>query len=160
MQQRGYSLVEMVVIIGIISIVLAIATPNFNDYLKRFRTEAQARMLYSELLTARANALYQRRETRVKLYANKFEIYSSACDSGSGVAPISTQILRYPIVWNQSGNSIDFDERGMGLNTGCICIDAGEGTGGVDSVVISDLRVRIGKKDKGDDCKATNITVR
>jgi prepilin-type N-terminal cleavage/methylation domain-containing protein len=158
MQERGSSLVEMVVVIGIISIVLAIATPKFNEYLKRFRTDAQARMLYSELLAARANALYQRRETRVKLYANKFEVYSSACDSD--VVPITIQVLRYPIVWNQSGNNIDFDERGMGLNTGCICIDAGEGTGGVDSVVISDLRVRIGKKDKGDDCNTANITVR
>jgi prepilin-type N-terminal cleavage/methylation domain-containing protein len=155
MNSRGYSLVEMVVVIGIVSILLAIGTLRFNEYMKRYRIEAQTRLIYSELLRARANALYQRRETRMKLYTNRFEVYSSKADSG---APIASQVLGYPIVWG-GGDNVDFDERGMAVNNQSICLDYGDGSGAVNSVVIFKTRVSIGKKDKQDDsCEGKNIT--
>jgi prepilin-type N-terminal cleavage/methylation domain-containing protein len=155
--RRGYSLVEMVVVIGIISILLAIGTLWFNGYARRYRADAETRMIYTELLKARAKAVYERRAVRVKLYQNSFEVYSSLVDSG--VAPAYQQTLGYPIIWNQSGNNVDFDEKGTTYNIGCLCVNA-DGIGSVDSIVIAQLRVRLGKKDKGDDCCADNITVR
>jgi Tfp pilus assembly protein FimT len=157
MSSRGYSLVEMVVIIGIISTLLILGTLQFDVYLKCYRTEAQTRMIYSELQSARANAIYQRRETRVKLYPTRLEVYSSATDSGA--APIDTQFLSYPITWN-NGNNIDFDASGTALNNCSVCLNPVDGSGAVDSIVVGDIRLRIGKKDKGDDCSADNITIK
>jgi prepilin-type N-terminal cleavage/methylation domain-containing protein len=158
MARRGYSLVEMVVVIGIMSILTAIATPWFKGYLRRYRADAETRMIYSELLKARATAVYERRTVRVKLYQSRFEVYSSAADAG--VVPIVQQVIGYPIVWNLNGNNVDFDNRGMTFNLGSICLDSGDGAGSVDSVVVDNIRVRLGKKDKGDDCKSDNITIR
>jgi prepilin-type N-terminal cleavage/methylation domain-containing protein len=168
MQTRGYSLVEMVVVIGIISILLAIGTLKFNEYMKRYRTEAQTRMVYAELLNARANALYQRRSVRVKLYAGHFDVYSSTQDDTNGVAPVHTQTLSYPIVCSatngdglKGGYLLDFDSKGLTSNWCTICMDNSDGTGAVDSVKIFETRVSIGKKDKGDgNCKPENITIR
>jgi len=159
MQSRGYSLVEMVMVVGTISLLVAVATLDFGAYFTRYRTEAQTRLIYDELLRARANALFQRRETRVKLYVNRFEVYSSVADCGQGVAPVVSQPLTIPIVWNQSGNNIDFDQMGKARNLGSVCVGPG-GTGTVDSVVVSTIRERVGTKDKGDDCGKDSITVK
>jgi type IV fimbrial biogenesis protein FimT len=158
MKERGISLIEMVVVIAISSILLGIGTLRFNEYSKRYRTEAQTRKIHSELVKARANALFQRRETLVKLYPKSFEVYSSA--EASGVAPIVRQALDYPIIMSRNGNNVVFDERGMCLNSRSICLESVAEAGAVDSVVISDIMIRFGKKDKGDVCNADNITIR
>ena len=157
MQARGYSLIEMIVVICVISILLAIATLRFSDYLKSYRKEAQTRMFYDELLRARANALYQRRDTRVKLYTDRFEVYSSLIDCDTGVAPIVSQSLPFPVTWNNSGNNVDFDERGLAQNNGSICVASGDGASAVDSVVIYNTRISIGIKGKDDECNSDNI---
>lgn len=164
MKARGYSLVEMVVVIGIISILLAIATLRFNEYSKRYGMEAQTRMIYRELLQARINALYQRRSTRVKLYPNRFEVYSSTQDDTAGVAPVRTQALSFPIVCTgdedpTEGYPVDFDSKGL-VTWRSICVDQSDGLAAVDSIVTWRTRLRIGKKEKGDACISTNITTR
>jgi prepilin-type N-terminal cleavage/methylation domain-containing protein len=165
MRERGYSLVEIIVVVGVLSILLAIATPLFGNMMRRARTEDQTRTIYSELQRAQANALYQRRTTRVRLYRDRFEIYSSQSDSQKGVAPIQTRALSYPVTCNGtgddvSGHPLDFDQKG--LATRCsICLEGGDGSGSVDSVVISATRISIGKKGKVEDaCTSENITKR
>jgi prepilin-type N-terminal cleavage/methylation domain-containing protein len=164
MRERGFSLVEILVVIGLVAILLAIALPWFAAYLKHGSADSQTRLIYAELLQARANALYLRRETRVKFYPGSFAVYSTATD-GPSVAPVASQPLRFPIEWNNSGANVDFDPRGIALNGRSICIAGREETGAVDSVVVSDTRVNIGKKniDRKDDqwdCAAGNITIR
>jgi len=160
MQARGFSLVEIIVVIGIISILTAIGTLSFGEYARRYRTEAQTRMIYGELLHARSSSLYQRRETRMKFYRERFEVYSSMLDSDSGVAPVTMRTLEFPIKWNGNDVNVDFDEKGMTADLGTICIDGSDLTGSVDSVVIANIRVSIGKKDQGGVCKGENIILR
>jgi prepilin-type N-terminal cleavage/methylation domain-containing protein len=164
MRERGFSLVEIMVVVGLVAILLAIALPRFAVLLKHGRIDSQTRMIYGELLQARANALYQRRGTRVKLYPGSFAVYSSASD-GPSVTPVASQALSFPIEWNNGAGDVEFDARGIALSGRSICIAGREETGAVDSVVVSDTRVSIGKKniDRKDDqwdCAASNITVR
>jgi hypothetical protein len=124
----------------------------------------QTRMIYENLLSARVNAVYQRRGVALRLYRNRFEVYSSSADSSAGAAPVQSLALALPTVSNSKsgdamkGYPLGFDARGLSTNVCTVCLDNSDGSGGVDSIVISDLRIRIGKKDKGDDCKAENIT--
>ena len=162
MHARGYSLVEMVVVIAVVSILLTIGTLRFNEYAKHYRAEAQTRMIYSELLQTRANALYERRSSILKLYANHFEVYSSAQDNTDGVAPVRSQALAYPVSCNGRGDGVkgyplDFNIIGMAGNVCSICVD-GYGSGAVDSMVVSDTKISIGIKDAGAACGASNIT--
>jgi len=165
MRERGYSLVEIVVVIGVLSILIVIATPLFGNMMRRARIEDQTRTIYTELQRAQANALYQRRTTRVRLYRDHFEIYSSQLDNQKGVAPIQTRALSYPITCNGTGDGsagypLDFDQKGLASRCS-ICLDGGDGSGSVDSVVISAIRISIGKKGKVQDaCTSDNITKR
>jgi len=158
MQARGYSLVEVSVVIGIVGVLLALALPRFSEFLKRYRCEAQTRLIYGELLKARANALYQRRETRLTFYPERFEVYSSTAD-GTGVAPSASLLLHYPIELDGAADVV-FDERGIALELRSLCIAEGQGNGAVDSVVIGKTRISIGKRAQGDACKTENITKR
>lgn len=165
MNARGYSLAEMMVVLAIISTLLAIGTLQFNVYLKRYRAEAQTRMIHAELLKTRLNAVYQRRTALMKLYPGRFEIYSSGLDDSDGVAPVRTQTLQFPVSTNAEGNDLSgyplaFDAKGLPGNRCSICLQPSDQTAAVDSIVVSAGMVRIGKKDKGDDCKADNITLR
>ena len=58
MHERGFSLVEMVMVVGIVSLLLAFGTLRFDEYAKRHRTESQTRMLYLQLQKARSNAVH------------------------------------------------------------------------------------------------------
>lgn len=156
MQSRGYSLIEMLLVIGIVSILLAIGTLRFNEYMRRYKIETQTRTIYYKVLEARAAALYERRSTRLKLYARRLELYSSARDNTDGVKPVLTQALDFPITCNGHGDGVngyrlDFDAKGLAGNSCSISLEAGEVSGAVDSVIISRTRVRIGKKDQGDE---------
>ena len=160
MQARGYSLVEIIVVTGMISVLIAIAALKFPEYARRYRTEAQTRMIYDGLLQARLNALYLRRENRVKFYPGRFEVYSSVSDGDSGAAPVSIQVLLYPIVINGNNVNVDFDEIGKAVNLHSICIAGSDPTGAVDSVVISLLKVSVGKRNPGGNCIGSDITLK
>lgn len=162
MRSRGFSLLELVVLMALVSILLGIATLNFKEYLDRSRTEAQTRFLYGQLLKARVNAVCQRRTVRVKIYPSRFEVYSSQLDKSSGAEPLQTNLLRYPITcsrgWDPAaGFNIDFERDGLSNQNLSVCLEP-NGTGGVNSITIFSTRVSIGKKDQGDDCDSDNIT--
>lgn len=161
MRSRGFSLVEMVLIMAMVAILMTIGTFAFQDYSRRYRTEAQTRLLFSEVLKARANAICQRRGTRVKFFADRFEVYSSQQD-GSTVRPLETHRLTYPLTSNGTGwgegMDVDFDESGIASKLCSICLDPSAGSGAVDSVVIYWSRISIGKKDKGNGCEDGSIT--
>lgn len=156
MRQRGFSLIETVLVVTILAILTGVAVPVFTRLLTHYRIESQTRGLLADLQQTRANALYQRRVTRVKLYPARYEVYSSSADSG---APLRSSLLRYPLSVEE-GATIDFNERGIALTECSICVDSAEPTGALDSVVVAKTRLSIGQREPGHDCNATYITKR
>jgi len=155
MRSRGFSLLELVVLMALVSILLTIATLNFREYLQRSRMEAQTRLLYGQLLKARVDAVCQRRKIAVKVYPGRFEVYSS--EIVDGVEPRNTHLLNFPITCKDC-RLIEFDKSGTTTDSGSICLESTAGGGAVDSVVVSTTRISIGKKDQGDGCISDNIT--
>ncbi|HJV36914.1 type II secretion system protein [Geomonas sp.] len=156
--EGGYSLVEILTVIAISSILLSIATVHFNKYFKRYQSEAQTRVMYADLLSARANALYHRRETRVKVYPTRFEVYSSLVDRDGGAAPVLSRQLQFPIVQSKSGNNVDFKSSGLTFNERSICQEPADDTCVIDSIVISTTRISLGKRDGREECGYDSIT--
>jgi Tfp pilus assembly protein FimT len=151
MRSRGFSLIEMLMIIGIVSILYAIGTLSFNAYQKRYRAEAQTRFLFSEIQKARVDAICQRRGTRVKVYRDHFEIYSSQQDNTSGIQPMQSYPLRFPVAWEASSADderyiIDFEPQGTTeTSNGSIYLKDSAGSG-VDCITIFFTKISITKK--------------
>lgn len=163
MRRGGFSLIEMLVAIGIASILIAIATPNFHDFWRRSQMDRQTRFLRGEIMKARLAAVTLQRGVLLQVFSDRFEVYSSLA-VGAGLAPVRAERLAFPVhvAFPPPTNpaAICFDERGLTFDLGSICIDENDGAVGVDSVVVFTTRVSLGKRKVGKECSSGNITVK
>ena len=65
--RRGYTVVELAIAIGLISILAAIAYPSFVTYTAPFRVQAAGREAYSALQDARQQAVTRGRRVRFQV---------------------------------------------------------------------------------------------
>ena len=144
-------MIELVIVIGLIGILLSLATFGFSRYSQKSNITNQTRLMYGDLMEYRSKALYEKKNWTFKISGSGYGIYSSI---NTTVAPVSTVIFKYPVLFNTT--NIQFDSHGMTNNSGTVCI-SGSNEAVVDSVVISTTRVQIGKRKEGLNCVAANI---
>lgn len=156
MNQRGFSLTELLTVIALIGILSAIGTFSFSQYQVKSRIASQTRLLYGDLMEYRTKALYEKKNWTFKIAATGYGIYSSA---NTAVEPVKTVTLRYGVTSDNAADVV-FSTQGQMTVSGnadkSICISS-VNDAAVDSVLISMTRIQIGKKT-GADCAAANIT--
>jgi len=69
---RGFSLIEMLVVIGIIGIVAAIAIPNFASWRERQAVNSAANSLLSHMKQARAVAMAENRSVKITFAGDNY----------------------------------------------------------------------------------------
>lgn len=156
MNQRGFSLIELLIVIMLIGLLTGLGTWQYASYSKKATIQAQTRVLYGDLMQYRMRAFYEKRNWTFKFSASGYGIYSS---SDVTVAPVASVALKHPVTTSDFSQTVIFDSQGGASVSGkAICV-ASSNDAPVDAVVISATRVQIGKKDEGS-CASDNITAK
>ena len=162
MSRRGFSLVELLVVMTIAGILLSVVTVNWNSMQTKSGIETEIKTIHADLMEVRQQALYTKQRRSVVISGQSFKVYAS---DDTSVAPLVTKQLRYPVAWNSSG-TLTFDTQGLANTAGSertLCVvpsSLAELNGAaVDSLVISDARINLGLRTGGA-CNSDNIEQR
>jgi prepilin-type N-terminal cleavage/methylation domain-containing protein len=163
MTSRGFTLIEILIVIAVIGIITTIAGFQFSAYSKKSAIESQIRQMYTDMMEQRSRALFEKRNRGVRVTSTTFSLYSSASDDATRVVignPFSLTTLKYPVTSNNYTDII-FDTGGMldNVSNQSICITA-TNSASIDSIIVSETRIRLGKLKEGTSCVATNINAK
>lgn len=151
---RGFTLIEILVAIAIMSILLAIALPDWGPVLSSYRLSAAQRQVYADLQRARMRAIAENRRFRVKFF-DATETYQIQREStpGSGTYDTTWEAAKSlpPGVNVQTDATITFQPRGTAdAGSARLCNNAG---GFINVCVGGTGRVRVATPTAcGEDC--------
>lgn len=158
MQERGFTLVELIIVVAIMAVLVSVGSLEYNKMQKKANVEREVVTIYTSLSDVRLQALYTKTPRTVTLIGSQLKIYST---DDTAVPPASTIALSYPVVMSTGDNRVVFDGSGM-MNEAdrSICVElpgAAESPGNTDSVVVSAARVHMGKRESGGACVPDDI---
>lgn len=158
--RSGFSLVELMVVIGIMIILLSLATIAFNEYQVRYNIENEIKTLYSDIMNARMHAMNENRPYVVKFTGSRSYVVAIDKDGDRDFNPsgdtkvdkYSKDNLKYDLTWNLPGGTdrIIFNNRGLANINGSVRITR-ENSSEYGCIVISNTRIKMGKWD-GSNC--------
>lgn len=157
MGHKGFTVLELVIVMAIVGILLALSTLFFSGMETRAAMEKQVRTMYSDLLAARTQSKYQKTTRYVHVTATGYAIYASA---DMTVAPLASGSFKYPVIFNPT-DTLYFDYRGVanlqdGSMPETICIDPND-PNVLTSIVITETSINVGKRIQGGACSNAAI---
>ncbi|WP_022670307.1 prepilin-type N-terminal cleavage/methylation domain-containing protein [Hippea alviniae] len=150
MNNKGFSLIELIVVIVIISILLSIAVPMYSSWVKRQGIAKDTKKIFSELNYLRLKAFTTKDEYSLCWENNPFKVVYIK-KNGNKEGSLS---LKYEFVGDigLGYNCVDFSPDGTADHTGNIRINDVNSKASIDCVDVSRFRISLGKWSEGE-CK-------
>jgi len=145
-RERGFTLVELMIVIVVIGILAAIAAPNYQSFMAQRRLNGAARQIMSDLMAARMQAVSQNRSIKVSFPTTAGGTYTYDADDTNSptyaVKNIQTAYGYYDVTVLATNNII-FLSNGTASPSGCGTATVTNAIGSRDIKVSSAGRVRI-----------------
>lgn len=160
MNRRGFTMVEMLIVMAIIAILLAFSTIAFNNWVNRNKVETQFKTMYADLMAARSQALYNKNGTgkSVIITNSAFNVYAT---TDTTVAPVLTKVLKVPVT--PANTQIDFNPAGVAKLNGddtvrfaYVCVQTNATSAIFNSLIISNTRIQMSTLSGGV-CSSANV---
>lgn len=155
---RGITLIELIVVITIIGILVVALGFSYQGWIGGYRIESQVKEMYVDLMNARTRAMQTNREHYVVVAAGNYQIFedtneNSTYDAGTDQAVqgfASAKTLTYTSNW---AGTATMDTRGLVSPNNTIQFTIGTNNPDYDCIVLFATRINIGQWD-GADCVA------
>jgi prepilin-type N-terminal cleavage/methylation domain-containing protein len=151
---KGFSLVELIVVIGIIAIFLSISTISFNSWQVKHKMEAQIREMVSDFNEIRIRALTTKQRHSITFNASSyvFRSYSSEAEdlfTGGTILTGGTRAVTYRLKKNAStyydAEVYEIDQRGQNVSSvATIYLENGETSPGLNCIKLHTVRINPG----------------
>lgn len=159
LDRKGFSLVEMLVVIAIMGIAAAIATLNFTQMRTKSNIEKETRELFSDINEARLQSIYtKKRHSIVFPTANNYVLkqYSTLNERSEFGTVLQTKTTNYAMTKTDGSALVAdrlvlFDIRGFTSNVETIRFNP-INTAAFDCILISVARTNLGKMGTGNVC--------
>lgn len=143
---KGFTLVEMLIVIAVMGIMMTIAIPNYQTFMTQRRLNGAAREVMSDLMAARMQAITKNNRFRVIVVdAAQYQILddannNNAVDAGEAIQTKNIQTNYHDVTLSKTANPI-FNPRGTATLGGTITVTNPRGSKYV--IVALNGRVRI-----------------
>ncbi len=161
MNNRGFTLIELIIVIAIIGFLFTLAGIEFNNWIKRYNVEREIKEMYVDLMNARARAMQRNRTHFITLGTTSYTVYEDTNPSPDGDGTLQTgsdtvvtslsKTIQNTINWTGSGN-ISFDSRGLASPAGSLSLTT-TSVPEYDCIVVYYTRLNLGKWS-GSSCDA------
>ncbi len=132
---RGFTLIELIVVIALIAILTAIAVPGYQTFMVRSRLKGAARQVMSDLMNARMMAVSLNQKVKVHIEADghTYEIWSDADGNGTVATNEGVNISKdvhqdYHDVALSTTNDPIFNPRGAASQLGTVTVTNSAGS--------------------------------
>jgi len=158
MNNRGITLIELIIVISIIGILAVALGFSFQGWMGGYRIESQTKEMYVDLMNARARAMQRNREHFVVVNAGNYQIFEDTNENGSYNAGTdlaipgfaSAKTLTYTSYWI---GTVTMDTRGLVSSNNTIRFNIGSNTPDYDCISLFATRINLGQWD-GSNCVA------
>ena len=130
MKKKGFTLIEICIVIAITGILAGLAFVNFRGLQSKYNLENQVRETYSDLMSTRLMAMNKNRTHFMLLASGSYTIYddTSPAPGGDGTLTVGsdTQVQAQKVLQNQmtwsGGSQVEFTSRGLSRSQKTICV--------------------------------------
>lgn len=159
MNNRGFSLTELITVMVIMGTLLAITTMNFSNYTRKAQVERTTRELFADFNTARMDSIYRKTRHSIVMNTNGtgyvLKRYSSADEATAAGTTVFTKPTQY-LLTKENGTNFTatdgvflFDIRGTTTDLNTIRVNPVDSGSGFDCIVIHTARTNIGQMTGG-----------
>jgi prepilin-type N-terminal cleavage/methylation domain-containing protein len=145
MGERGFTIVEVMVVVTIVGILLLLASLQFSSYAQKANIESQVRSMYADVMEARSQAMLQKVDRSVNVTSNGYAIYPS--QTGTGI-PVLQKTFKFQTV-SDSPLIVSFDTRGVANVSKTVCVEPAGNSATIDSIRITETMIQMGKWSGG-----------
>ncbi len=160
MNELGFTLTELVIVVAIITTLFAIATIAGKQYMDKYSAEEQMRLMHADLLQARVNAMEKNKLYFVQLNNSSYTIVEDTNENGILDPPpadtvVAQQTLKFPvssILPSTLTMPLVIDQRGLLSLPTCsasILFSTGSASPEYDCFELYPTRINLGKWNGG-----------